>query len=71
MENFNTVSSHQNNRFMMALGNHPFQNNNEARVSKLFVDVYQRNSLILLIHTIIEEMRRNYTELNNDLFSVM
>ena len=71
MENFNTVSSHQNNRFMMVLGNHPFQNNNEARVSKLFVDVYQRNSLILLIHTIIEEMRRTYTELNNDLFSVM
>ena len=56
---------------MMALGNHPFQNNHEARVSKLFVDVYQRNSLILLIHTIIEEMRRTYTELNNDLFSVM
>ena len=71
MENFNLVSPYQENRFMLALGHHPFQNNNEVKVSRIFTDVYQQNRLILLINTIIEEIETTYTTLNEDLFSIM
>lgn len=71
MENFNLVSPYQENRFMLALGYHPFQNNNEVKVSRIFTDVYQQNRLILLVNTIIEEIETTYTTLNEDLFSIM
>lgn len=56
---------------MLALGYHPFQNNNEVKVSRIFTDVYQQNRLILLVNTIIEEIETTYTTLNEDLFSIM
>ena len=56
---------------MLALGHHPFQSNNEMKVSRIFTDVYQQNRLILLVNTIIEELERIYTVLNEDVFSIM
>ena len=56
---------------MLALGHHPFQSNNEMKVSRIFTDVYQQNRLILLVNTIIEELERIYTVLNEYVFSIM
>lgn len=36
MENFNLVSPYQENRFMLALGHHPFQSNNEMKAESHF-----------------------------------
>ena len=71
MENFNLVSSSQSNRFMLALGHHPFQSNNEMKVGKSFSEVYQRHRLVLLLHSIIEELSKTYYQLNEDVFAIM
>lgn len=71
MENFNLISSNQHSRFMLALGNHPFQANNEMRVGKSFADIYQRNRLLLLLNTIINEISETYHQLNDDIGSIM
>lgn len=41
------------------------------RVGKSFADIYQRNRLLLLLNTIINEISETYHQLNDDIGSIM
>ena len=71
VEDFYSVSSTQMNSFMPILGHHPFQHNNPISVSKVFLEAYERNKMVLLTNEIIDEIKSSYKRMNEDLFSIM
>ena len=71
IENFKHVSSSSENQFMLAIGNHPFQYNNEVSYGKLYSYTYQRHRLVLLINSIIDEIESSFHCINNDIYSIM
>ena len=71
MEDFSLVSSTQQNVFMPVLGHHPFQRINPISVSKVFLEAYERNRMVLLTGEIISEIELSYQRINEDLYSIM
>lgn len=71
MEDFSLVSSVQQNVFTPVLGHHPFQRINAISVSKVFLEAYERNRMVLLTDEIINEIELSYQRINEDLFSIM
>ena len=71
IENFKHVSSSSENQFMLAIGNHPFQYNNEVSYGKLYSYTYLRHRLVLLINSIIDEIESSFHCINNDIYSIM
>lgn len=71
IENFKQVSSTSENQFMLTIGNHPFQYNNDVVVGKLYSYAYQRHRLVLLVNLILEKIANSYRIINEDIYSIM
>lgn len=71
IENFKQVSSTNENQFMLAIGNHPFQYNNDVVVGKLYSFAYQRHRLVLLVNQILDKIANSYRIINEDIYSIM
>lgn len=71
IENFKQVSSTNENQFMLTIGNHPFQYNNDVVVGKLYSYAYQRHRLVLLVNLILEKIANSYRIINEDIYSIM
>lgn len=71
MEDFSLVSSTQQNVFLPVLGHHPFQRVNAISVSRVFLEAYERNRMVLLTNEIVNEIEVSYRRMNEDLFSIM
>lgn len=71
MEDFSLVSSTQQNVFFPVLGHHPFQRVNAISVSRVFLEAYERNRMVLLTNEIVNEIEVSYRRMNEDLFSIM
>ena len=71
IENFKKISSSSQNQFILAIGNHPFQYNYDVPIGKLYTHVYQRHRLVLVINSIIQEIYKSFTIMNENIQTIM
>ena len=71
IENYKQISSMSDNQFMLAIGVHPFQYNNNITIGKLYAHAYQRHRLVLIINSIMDEIGMSFTIINNDIYTIM
>lgn len=71
IENFKQVLSSSENQFMLAIGNHPFQYNNDGGFGKLYSFTYQRHRMVLLLNTILDEIAKSFEVMNQDIYTIM